>query len=123
MKPKVIQDDPEANAVWDELQDVLEKAGKWRAEYAGPFAVLVHSFVRWRAVTEQLAAEGHQEILYNPQKGTAYRNPLLDVAGNYVNQIQRYAAAFGLTPMADTKLKANPTEALGVLFNLLRGPE
>ena len=122
MKPDLIAKNPRASKVWDTLQVHLEDAGKWRDEYSAPFAVLVDAIVGFYESCENLEDPDCKPLLVNPRKGTTYRNPLLDIKAGYVNTINRFGAAFGLTPLADAKLKAVPADGIGELLKLMTGP-
>ncbi len=121
-KPELIKSDPVASAIWDYYKARLEEAGKWRDEYAASFTVLVDAVNGFLVTSATLAKPDNLPILVNPVKGTSYRNPLLDIKAQYVNTILRYGAAFGLSPLADARLKATPPEAIGELFKFLTGP-
>ncbi len=125
LKPEAITNDPLADAVWDHYQPVIDAAGKWRPEYSPVFAMLCDAFARWMEVTEKIRTDGGKLILLNPKRGTSYRNPLLDVQAQKSNEVHRLATAFGLTPIADAKIKAAPIDGLfkgGLFGHLLAGP-
>lgn len=121
MKPKLIEDNPTASEVWDRLQQQVADAGKWRDEYAAPFAVLVDAITGFLDTCETLANPDTKEILVS-HKGAPYRNPLLDIKAGHINTINRFGSAFGLTPLADAKLKAVPVDGIGELLKLMGGP-
>jgi len=122
MKPELIASNPKASDVWDTLKAHLDAAGKWRDEYASPFGVLVEAIVGFYETCELLQDPDTPPLLVNPRKGTTYRNPLLDIKAGHINTINRYGSAFGLTPLADAKLKAVPADGIGELLKLMTGP-
>ena len=122
IKPAVITDDATASEIWDRLQPLVANAGKWRDEYADSFAVLVEAIVGFYAVCVELTHPDCPLFLVNPKKGTTYRNPLLDIKAGHINTINRFGAAFGLTPLSDAKLKAVPIDGIGELLKLMGGP-
>lgn len=122
IKPQVIADNPTASEVWDRLQEQVADAGKWRDEYADPFAVLVEAVAGFYEVCRVLQDPDCPPLLVNPKKGTTYRNPLLDIKAGHINTINRFGTAFGLTPLSDAKLKAVPVDGIGELLKLMGGP-
>ncbi len=123
MKPAIVQKTPLANRVWAYYRKRLEEAGRWEDRYAAQFTVLVMAIVGYLETTEKLVANGFNPILTSP-KGSTYTNPLLNVQAQYINTIKTFGAAFGLNPLADARLKAvpNAAEAMGSLFEFLKGP-
>ena len=122
MKPELIANNPVASEAWDTLKSQLDASGKWRDEYAAAFAVLVDAIAGFLDASEKLTHPDNKPILVNPRKGTTYRNPLLDIKAGHVNTINRFGSAFGLTPLADAKLKATPADSIGELLQLMGGP-
>ena len=59
------------------------------------------SFAMWREAAEQLADES---LLSETRAGQPCRNPLVKVARDAAADMMRYAAEFGLTPVARTRL-------------------
>lgn len=121
--PEIIAADPLAVEIWETLKGRLHEGNRWKSCYGHHLAVLVNAITRYYTVTAKLNAEGSKEILTNPKKQTVYRNPLLDVQSSYVNIIERFGRAFGLTPLADEKIKAVGESAVGELLKaMMAGP-
>ena len=120
MKPDRIKNNATASQWWDDLQAQLNKAEKWKPEYEASFAILIDALVGYHETKAELETES--EILINPKKGTRYRNPLLDVLSSHVNTITKYSVQFGLTPLADAKIKTEGIGALEPLFAMLKPP-
>lgn len=118
--PATIASNQDASAVWEKLQEQLNMRGKWKAEYAPMLAVLVDAIAGFYATCKTLADPDCCEILIS-RKGQPYRNPLLDVKAGHIQVIHRYGTAFGLSPLADAKLKAVPLEGVGELLKMMMG--
>jgi P27 family predicted phage terminase small subunit len=78
------------------------------------------SYAMWREAAEQLADE---RLLSETRAGQTCRNPLVKVARDAAADMMRYAAEFGLTPVARTRIAAGVrAEPPGKFDGLLSGP-
>lgn len=111
--------------VYSTLRAQLQARNTWHDGYEHGLALLVDSLLSyWRAREEFVNDEvtGGKLVLASRRSGGGYYpNPRLTVMQNFLATANKALAAFGLTPIADAKLKAAPLEGIGELVKLLRG--
>jgi P27 family predicted phage terminase small subunit len=74
-------------------------------------AAYCHAFGQWRMAAEALAKMQASDPIMNAmiiktKYGEAAQNPLVSIARKHAADVIRYAAEFGLTPVARTRLAA-----------------
>ena len=74
-------------------------------------AAYCHAFGQWRMAAESLAKMQANDPIMNgmiikTKYGDAAVNPLVSIARKHASDVIRYAAEFGLTPVARTRLAA-----------------
>jgi P27 family predicted phage terminase small subunit len=74
-------------------------------------AAYCHAFGQWRMAAESLAKMQANDPIMNgmiikTKYGDAAMNPLVSIARKHASDVIRYAAEFGLTPVARTRLAA-----------------
>ena len=74
-------------------------------------AAYCHAFGQWRMAAESLAKMQANDPIMNgmimkTKYGDAAMNPLVSIARKHAGDVIRYAAEFGLTPVARTRLAA-----------------
>jgi len=70
-----------------------------------PFAVYCQTYAHWREAEEALAKAG--ELVVRSAANGPVANPLLKIAQAYARDMLRYAAEFGLSPVARSRIKTS----------------
>jgi P27 family predicted phage terminase small subunit len=107
-----------AREAWLELAPELYRLNLLTTLDVGPFSVYCAAYATWRQAEEALAREsaltigtvdGHQRV-----------NPLVRISSQAMNDMLRYGAAFGLTPVGRLRLSGiNPPTAPSKFDGLL----
>jgi P27 family predicted phage terminase small subunit len=88
-------------AVADSLKVLDLKRPIREADILACLCCYCHAYSLWRDASEQLEAEG---LLSETKGGRTCRNPLIKIVNDAAGDMLRFAAEFGLTPVARTRL-------------------
>jgi P27 family predicted phage terminase small subunit len=103
---------PEARAEWDRLAKRLLAAGLLTAVDGAVFACYCQSFGRWQQAEQALAQmakdDPGSDLVTTGKGGNSIQNPLVGIARRAAADCVRYAAEFGMTPSARSRVWANP---------------
>jgi len=109
---------PEGKAEWKRLAPTLTLLGVLSELDAAPFAAYCQAYARWMQAERLLAKLAEQDpagmgaMLIKTRGGGVMPNPLVWVARNAANDMVRYAAEFGFTPSARSRIQfATPTSS------------
>lgn len=93
-----------------------------------PLAAYCQAYKRWRTAEEKLAVMAERDpiaagLLVKSKQQALAANPLVAIADNAARSMVRYAAEFGLTPAARTRLssenRAEPSQPTSKFAGLL----
>lgn len=101
---------PPALAAWRELAPILEKAGLLNEAYAWTFAALCDAWARWVGACQACDQLGGCEITSN-DKGNEYMHPAATLRMAAEKSLHRWLGEFGLSPLARSKVTADPKQA------------
>lgn len=105
---------PEAKAEWKRLAPSLKLLGILSELDVGAFAAYCQAYARWVQAEKLLAKLADQDptgmgaTLIKTRGGGVMPNPLVWVARNAASDMVRYAAEFGFTPSARTRIQYQP---------------
>ena len=107
--PPELSDD--AKVEWGRVADRLYRAGTLSEVDRGALAAYCQSYGRWIQAERTLAklAEADKAtggLLIKTSNGNAIQNPLVGIANKAASDMVRYAAEFGMTPSARSRIKA-----------------
>lgn len=110
---------PEGKAEWRRLAPTLTLLGVLSDFDSSPFAAYCQAYARWIHAERLLAKLAEQDpagmgaMLIKTRGGGVTPNPLIWVARNAANDMVRYAAEFGFTPSARSRIQfpAPPTSS------------
>ncbi|SDY93329.1 phage terminase small subunit P27 family [Citreimonas salinaria] len=101
----------EALAEWKRVTDEMAKAGILSALDRGTLAAYAQAYGRWVAAERALRVMAARDavtagLVIRTQSGNAIQNPLVGTANKAMADMVRYAAEFGLTPSARSRVSA-----------------
>ncbi|MDI2078260.1 phage terminase small subunit P27 family [Bradyrhizobium sp. Mp27] len=112
-QPEIAADVPEpppfitgyAADEWWKTAPELHRLGLLSRVDVPAFAAYCHAYGQWRMAAESLARMQSNDPIMNAQivktkYGDAAANPLVSIARKHASDVMRYAAEFGLTPVA-----------------------
>jgi P27 family predicted phage terminase small subunit len=96
---------------WRRVAPVLYRLSLLTLADLMPFAAYCQAYSRWRTAEEALAdmATGDEEtkgLLVERADGKEEQNPLVRITSNAARDMVRYAAEFGMTPSARSRVRA-----------------
>ncbi len=97
----------DALAEWKRVTPRLLELGLVTEVDLAPLAAYCQAYGRWVDAEAQLENEG---LTLTTSKGNVIQNPLLGIANKARNDMVRFAAEFGMTPSARTRVKAEAAE-------------
>lgn len=106
---------PEAKEEWDRVSLELYHLGLLtRADRAG-LAAYCQSYAVWRQAWSAIRKMAEKDplsrgLMIKTTGGNAIQNPLLGTANKAAADMVRYAAEFGMTPSARSRINAEPPE-------------
>jgi len=100
---------PYAQDEWWRVGPQLWTLGLLTTLDVSPLAAYCHAYGTWREAAEALERvaacdEAMRGLLIKTQDGNARRNPLIKIAADAAADMIRFAAEFGLTPIARTRI-------------------
>lgn len=99
-----------AGALWEEFVAELQRLQLLAPIHGPALQLACEAYARWRAATEQLAAEG---MTYTSDGGLVKLHPLVGVVERSSAEFRAWCSEFGLSPAAENKLaspEADPGE-------------
>lgn len=101
----------EAKNEWKRLAPMLTKLGILSDLDRASFAAYCQAYGRWKAAEDSLADlarkddSGMGAMLVTTKAGNTIQNPLVGVANRAMDMMVKYAAEFGFTPSARTRVQ------------------
>ena len=104
---------PDAMAEWDRVATELFTAGLLAALDRAVLAAYCQAYARWAQAERALAEMARRDqltggLMIKTTGGNAIQNPLVCTANKAAADMVRYAAEFGMTPSARTRIQAEP---------------
>ncbi len=101
----------EAKVEWGRVCDALYHAGILAKTDRAVLAAYCQAFGRWQQAEEALTKMAERDqvtrgIMIKTTNGNAVQNPLVGTANKAMADMVRYAAEFGMTPSARSRIKA-----------------
>jgi len=101
----------EAKAEWKRLSPMLTKLGILSDLDRGAFAAYCQAYGRWKMAEDALHdlrqkdESGFAGMLVTTKAGNTIQNPLVGIANRAMDMMVKYAAEFGFTPSARTRVQ------------------
>jgi P27 family predicted phage terminase small subunit len=97
---------------WWTVATELHRLGLLTKIDVAPLAAYCHSYGQWRMAAESLARMAANDPLMHGQiiktkYGDAATNPLVNIARKHAGDMVRFAAEFGLSPAARTRISSS----------------
>ena len=111
--PAFLCDD--AKVEWGRVCSALYAAGLMTELDRAALAAYAAAYGRWaqaeRAINTMAGKDGiNAALLIKTKEGNAIQNPLVGIANKARNDVVRFAAEFGMTPSARSRVSATPEE-------------
>lgn len=105
----------DARNEWRRVAQQLHQAGLLATLDRAALAAYCQAFARWRQAERALAAMAEKDavtggLLIKTSNGNAIQNPLVGIANKAAAAMVRYAAEFGMTPSARSRIEAAPRD-------------
>lgn len=105
----------EAKVEWGRVSEELYKIGLLSGIDRAVLAAYCQSYARWVRAERAIAEMGKEDLLtgglmIKTTNGNAIQNPLVGIANKAAADMVRYAAEFGMTPSARSRITATPPE-------------
>lgn len=102
----------DAKTEWRRVARALHRAGLLTAIDRAALAAYCQTYARWRQAERALGEMAARDpltagLLIKTQNGNAIQNPLVGVANKAAAAMVRYAAEFGMTPSARSRIEAS----------------
>lgn len=115
-----------AREEWDRIAPGLALMGMLAEVDTAALASYCQSYAIWRQATEAISKMAASDMLtgglmIKTSNGNAIQNPLVGTANKAASDMVRYAAEFGMTPSARTRLNAGQPGGGESKFNGLIG--
>ena len=98
---------PSAKDEWHRLAEGLHRIGLLTALDASAFAVYCQTFARWQQAEQMLADPENGGLTIKTSTGSPMMNPLLRIAISSACDMIRFAAEFGLSPAARSRVSGS----------------
>lgn len=105
-----------AKAEWRRISAILLSQGVISQADRAALAAYCVAYSRWAHAEENVRKYG---TVLKGSNGGMFQSPYLPVANRAMEQMVRLASEFGLTPASRTKIKAEPTDAVEDLTEML----
>lgn len=94
---------------WQRLAPELQRMGLMTIVDSGPFGAYCVAYARWRTAEEALALMAAKDpvmrgLIVRGKHGTAMENPLVYTSRRAAQEMLRFAAEFGFTPAARSRI-------------------
>lgn len=101
----------EARAEWDRLAEQLYRAGLLSGVDRAALAAYCQAWSRWVQAETAIARMAERDtltggLMVKTSNGNAVQNPLVGTANKAMADVMRYAAEFGMTPSARSRISA-----------------
>jgi P27 family predicted phage terminase small subunit len=111
--PTELSDD--ARTEWRRVAKRLQELGLLTGVDRAAFAAYCQAFGRWRQAERGLAAMAQNDpltgaLMIRTKEGNAIQNPLVGIANKAMADMVRYAAEFGMTPSARSRIVGGANE-------------
>ncbi|MGH7083545.1 MAG: phage terminase small subunit P27 family [Acetobacteraceae bacterium] len=108
----------EAKTEWRRVARRLYGLGLLSGIDRAALAAYCQAYGRWRRAERALAEMARRDsvtggLLVKTSNGNAIQNPLVGIANKAMADMVRYAAEFGMTPSARSRISAGPQEGGG----------
>lgn len=105
----------EAKVEWGRVAEELYRIGVLSSIDRGALAAYCQAYARWAQAEAAINATPAKEavaggLLVSTTNGNAIQNPLVGIANKAAADMVRYAAEFGMTPSARSRIKADKPE-------------
>jgi len=105
----------DARNEWRRVARALHRAGLLAVLDRATLAAYCQAWARWRAAEKALAEMAARDpvtsgLLIKTSNGNAIQNPLVGIANKAAAAMVRYAAEFGMTPSARSRIAAEPKD-------------
>lgn len=112
--PPELSDD--AKVEWGRVATELFRCGLLTKADRAALAAYCQAYGRWVQAERAVAEMGKRDqltggLMIKTTNGNAVQNPLIGIANKAMADMVRYAAEFGMTPSARSRIKAEPQEA------------
>lgn len=101
----------EAKVEWGRVCDDLYRLGILTDLDRAALAAYCQAYGRWvhaeRALAKMAEGSATGGMIIKTKSGNAIQNPLVGAANKAMSDMMRYAAEFGMTPSARSRIKAN----------------
>lgn len=103
----------DAKVEWGRVVGTLYRAGLMTELDRSVLAAYCQAYGRWAQAERALSRmadkdEYNQALMIQTHNGTAIQNPLVGTANKAKSDMVRYAAEFGMSPSARSRVSANP---------------
>ena len=104
---------PTAKAEWKRLAQQLESLGIISQLDRAAFAAYCQAYARWVQAEKAIAKMAEKDqltggLMIKTSNGNAIQNPLVGIANKAMADMVRYAAEFGMTPSARSRINVEP---------------
>lgn len=105
----------EAKAEWARISEELYRLGLLTKADRAALAAYCQSYARWVKAESAVAKMAERDeltggLMIKTTNGNAIQNPLIGIANKAMGDMMRYAAEFGMTPSARSRITANPND-------------
>lgn len=105
----------EAKVEWGRVSEELYKVGLLSGVDRAALAAYCQSYARWVQAEQAIAKMAERDqltggLMIKTTNGNAIQNPLVGTANKAAADMVRYAAEFGMTPSARSRINAEPPE-------------
>lgn len=112
--PPELSDD--AKVEWGRVAERLYRVGTLTEVDRAALAAYCDAYGRWAQATRAISAMAEKDpvtrgLLIKTSNGNAIQNPLVGVANKAASDLVRYAAEFGMTPSARSRINAEGHKA------------
>lgn len=103
----------EARTEWRRVARLLHRLGLLTGADRAALAAYCQAYGRWRQAERALAEMARRDpltgaLMIKTAAGNAIQNPLVGIANKAMSDMVRYAAEFGMTPSARSRIAAEP---------------
>lgn len=105
----------EAKVEWGRVSEDLYKVGLLSVVDRAALAAYCHAYARWVQAERAIAEMAKRDqltggLMIKTTNGNAIQNPLVGTANKAAADMVRYAAEFGMTPSARSRINAEPPQ-------------
>lgn len=97
----------DAKAEWERVSEELYRLGVLTGIDRAALAAYCQAYGRWAQAERALSKFGERGLLMRTTNDNWIQNPLIGIANKAMADMVRYAAEFGMTPSARSRIKAD----------------